>query len=218
MALEHLGNGDDGFEPATHCASIPTLEEVERGARLSALPEVERLLFECPSPAHLQILAEQIAQLGSAFRVEVLRREEKKKFAPCKGRFSLALKLSVLVAPHVVDRFVETFGDMKTVMNGLGVRHLGFGHRKESRAHVYDDGFDFLALIGGDALEKPLGASTFPALGDLQNARTFRITQYRNVTLSARKVFLINAHGIELFQRTTLQTSFHGRRSMIRWA
>jgi len=38
-------------------------------------------------------------------------------------------------------------GDMKTVMNDLGVRHLGFGRRKESRAHVHDHGFDFLALI-----------------------------------------------------------------------
>jgi hypothetical protein len=36
---------------------------------------------------------------------------------------------------------------MEAVMNNFGLRHLGFGSRLESRAHVHDDGFDVLRLL-----------------------------------------------------------------------
>jgi hypothetical protein len=81
----------------------------------------------------------------------------------------------MLGAAHLIDRFVEMFGDVEAVMNNLGLRHLGFGRRFKSRTHVHDDGFHLLTLLGRYAFEKSLGTGSFPTFGDFQHPRAFRI-------------------------------------------
>ena len=132
-----------------------------------------KLLFERPGSTDFKIAIEQLAQPGTALAVEVFRREEKKEFAALQGLFSFPLKLAMLGAAHLIDRFVEMLGNMEAVMHNFCLRHLGFGCRLESRAHVHDDGFDVLTLLERYALKEPFGTGSFAAFGDFQHPRAF---------------------------------------------
>ena len=177
VTLKHLGRCDHWLEPAAHCTGIPQLEKAQSCTCIGTFPKVAKLFFECPGSTDFEIAIEQVAQPGAAPAVEVFRREEKKEFATLQGLFSLLLELAMLGAAHLIDRFVEMFGDVEAVVNNLGLRHLGFGRRFESRAHVHDDGFDLLTLFERYAFEKSLGTGSFPAFGDFQHPRAFRIAQ-----------------------------------------
>ena len=81
----------------------------------------------------------------------------------------------MLGASHLIDCFVEMFGDVEAVMNNLGLRHPGFGRRFKSRTHVHDNGFHLLTLWGRYAFEKSLGTGSVPAFGDFQHPGAFWI-------------------------------------------
>jgi hypothetical protein len=176
VALKHLGHRNHWLEPAAHGTGIPQLEKAQSGARIGTFPEMAKLFFERPGATDFEIAIEQRAQLGAAPAVELFRREEKKELAPLEGLFSSLLKLAVLGAPHLIDRFIEMFGDVEAVMHNLGLRHLGFGRCLKSRTHVHDDGFYLLALLGRYTFEKSLGTGSFPTFGDFQHPRAFGIT------------------------------------------
>ena len=147
VTLKHLGRDDHWLEPRAHRSGIPLHEEAQSCPCIGTFPKMAKLFFKHPGSTHFEIPIEQIAQPSTSLDVEVFRREEKKKFAARQGLFSFILELTVLSVPHLIDGFVEILGDMEAVMNNFGLRHLGFGGRLESRAHVHDDGFDVPRLL-----------------------------------------------------------------------
>jgi hypothetical protein len=61
---------------------------------------------------------------------------------------SLGMQLAVLGPPHLIDCFIEVFGDMKFVMHDLGLgRCLGSGAQARL-PHVDSDSFNLLPLLG----------------------------------------------------------------------
>src|SRR5437879_10260438 len=93
MFLEHLGYFDDERQARADCPRIPLLEESQGSLSIRALPKVPEVFLECPSPAHLQILGEQLAQAGTAFAVEVLRGVKKDEALTAQHIVSFTLEL-----------------------------------------------------------------------------------------------------------------------------
>src|SRR6476660_10449067 len=177
VTLKHLGRGDHRLEPATCGTGVPQLEKAQSGSRIGTVPKMAKVFFERPGSTDFEIVIEQVAQPGAAPAVEVFRREEKKELASLQGLFSLLLELAMLGATHLIDRFVKMFGDVEAIMNNISLRHLGFGRRSKSCAHVHDDGFHLFTLSGRHTLEKSLGTGSFPAFGDFQHPGAFRIAE-----------------------------------------
>ena len=154
VTLEHLGRGDHWLEPRAHCTGIPLLEEAQSCPCVGTLPKMAKPLFECPGSTDFKNAIEQVAQPGTALAVEVFRREEKKEITALQGLFSFPRSLRCSVRRTLSTASLSA-RNMEAVMNNFCLRHLGFGCRLESRAHVHDDGFDVLTLLERYALKEP---------------------------------------------------------------
>src|SRR6266404_1371469 len=128
------------------------------------------------------------------------------------------MQLAVLGPPHLIDCFVEVFGNMKLVVFGnmkLVMHDLGLGRCLGSGAevrlpHVDSDRFNLVTLLGPEPCPEFLAGLSSPVCYNVQNPALFQIGHQADIILPAAKALLVNADQSHCLYLATPQPSFHG--------
>src|SRR5215510_13931727 len=120
------------------------------------------------------------------------------------------MQLAVLGPPHLIDCFVEVFGNMKLVMHDFGLGRCLSGDAQVRLPHVDSDRFDLVTLLDPEPCPEFLASLSSAVRYNVQNPALFQIGHEADIILPAAKALLVNTNQSHRLHVTTLQASFDG--------
>src|SRR5215831_6508952 len=120
------------------------------------------------------------------------------------------MQLAVLGPPHLIDCFVEVFGNMKLVMHDFGLGRCLSGDAQVRLPHVDSDRFDLVTLLDPEPCPEFLAGLSSAVRYNVQNPALFQIGHEADIILPAAKALLVNTNQSHRLHVTTLQASFDG--------
>src|SRR6516225_10788732 len=142
-------------------------------------------------------------------RIRILKLANvRKPRAACFKLWILELKPSVRA--HLIDCFVEVFGDMKLVMYDLGLGRCLASGAQVGLPHVDSDRFNLVTLLGPEPCPELLAGLSSAVRYNVQNPALFQIGHQADIILPAAKALLVNTNQSQCLGITTLQASFDG--------
>src|SRR6516165_11075972 len=120
------------------------------------------------------------------------------------------MQLAVLGPPHLIDCFVEVFGNMKLVMHDFGLGRCLSGDAQVRLPHVDSDRFDLVTLLDPEPCPEFLAGLSCAVRDNVQNPALFQIGHEADIILPAAKALLVNTNQSYRLHGATLQASFDG--------
>lgn len=121
MSPEHFDYLLDGFQTTAHGVVRPCGEETLSRSRVVIAPELSERFFDTPCSAGLEVELIQGAKRNRFRRASIGIALEPRPFAACQRRGARQSQAAVFLFAHRIDRFTEVLGNVKPVMNDVGL-------------------------------------------------------------------------------------------------
>src|SRR4030067_513360 len=209
LAPEHLDHFFDRLQSATHGVVGPCVKETLGRARVAIAPELSECFFDAPCPAGLEVELIQSAERNRLGRTSISIALEPRPFAARQRRGARQSQTAVFLPAHRIDRFTEVLGNVKPVMDDVGLRQARLYCAHKSRPHIHRHRFDRGALRRTECSQQAFGRFQLSLRYQIKHSGAVDVGQYADVTVTSFGTLLIQPEIGDIFFAAAQHASFH---------
>jgi hypothetical protein len=186
-------------KPAAQRLSARRLEELARPCRAGISPEPLELLEEQMGPDALEVVLQEVSELGGLVVGEVLGPLEQASAGTSEGSLvAIPAQLSELLPPHLVDRHVHVPHDVEEVEHLQGLPNLLRDHVEVRLPHIAAHETDAGPDVVGECLEESSQALLSALMRHPeQSLATGNLVDEREIGMAAAPLDLVHADRLD---------------------
>src|SRR3989338_5250351 len=209
MSPEHLDHFFDRLQSATHGVVGPCVKETLSRTRVVIAPELSECFLDAPCPAGLEVELIQSAERNRLGRTSISIVLEPRPFAARQRRGTRQSQAAVFLPAHRIDRFTEVLGNVKPVMDDVGLRQTRLYCAHKSRPHIHRHRFDRGALRRAECFQQTFGRFQLSLRYQIKYSGAVDVGQYADVTVTSFGTLLIQPQMGDIFFAAAQHASFH---------
>ena len=179
MTPEHLDYFFDRFQTTAHGVVGPCVKEAFGRPRVVIAPELSERFFDTPCSAGLEVELIQRSKRNRLGTAPICIGLEPRILAARQWRCARLRQAAVFLFAHRIDRLSEVFGNVKSVMNDVGLGETRGGRTYVSRPHIHGYRFDRGALSRTECSQQTLGRFLLSLRHQIKNSRAVDVGQYQ---------------------------------------
>ena len=209
MAPEHLDYSFDRLQTTTHGVAGPGIKEAFGRPHVVIAPELSERFFDTPCSAGLEVELIQRPERNRLGAAPISIGFEPRVLAARQRRRARLRQTAVFLFAHRIDRLPEVFGNVKPVMDDVGVWNDRLCRTNESRPHIHGYRFDRGALSRAECFQQALGRFQFSLRHQIKHSRAVDVGQYADVGVPSFGTLFVNSKMGYGFLTATQHASFH---------
>jgi len=209
MSPEHLDYLLDGFQATSHGVVGPGGKETLSGSRVVIAPELSERFFDAPCSAGLEVELIQGAKRNRFGTPPIGIVLEPRPFATSQRRATGLSQAAVFLFAHRIDRFTEVLGNMKPVMDDVGLGEARFYCAHKSRPHIHRHRFNRSALSRAECTQQIFGHFQLSLWYQIEHPGAVDVGQYADIGVAAFGTLLIQPQMGHVVFATTQHASLH---------
>ena len=209
MAPEHFDYFFDRPQTAAHSVVGPCVKETFGSSCVVIAPELRERFFDTPSSAGLEVELIQGSKRNRLGTAPIRIGLEPRILAARQRRRARLRQEAVFLFAHRIDRLSEVFGNVKPVMDDVGLGEACGGCAHKSRPHIHGHRFDRGALRRAECAQQTFGRFQLPLGYQIKHSGAVDVGQYADVAVTSFGAFLIQPKMGNIFFGATQHASFH---------
>lgn len=209
MSSEYLDYLLDGFQTTAHGVIGACGKKALSRPRVVITPEFSERSFDAPGSAGLKVELVQGAKRNRFRRVSIGIAHEPHPFAACQRRGARQRQAAAFLLALRINNFTEMLGNVKSIMDDVGLRNARLHCAHKSRPHIHRQRFNRSALSRTECSQQTFGCGQLSLRYQIKHSGAVDVDQYADVDVATFGTLLTQTQMGQLVFSATQHASLY---------